>query len=105
MRVPRTMGRPDTLPGICSISSHCVQSISEAVSTRAMIGAPFFRLSQPPRRSKRRMFHKARDVYFALVLTCLGKIIRDLHSQPHVGAAAESFFKAQSHLRRDGASA
>src|SRR4030088_2526340 len=38
MRVPRTMGRPDTLPGICSISSHCVQSISRAVSIRAMIG-------------------------------------------------------------------
>ena len=48
MRVPRTMGRPDTLPGTCSISSHCVQSISEAVSVRAMIGAPSFRLSQTP---------------------------------------------------------
>jgi hypothetical protein len=28
MRVPRTMGRPDTLPGICSINSHAIQSIS-----------------------------------------------------------------------------
>ncbi len=29
--MPRTMGRPDTLPGIRSISSHSVQSISVSV--------------------------------------------------------------------------
>ena len=37
----RTIGRPDTLPGTCSISSHCVQSSWEGVSLRAMTGAPF----------------------------------------------------------------
>jgi len=31
MRVPRTTGLPDTLPGTHSISSHCVQSMSELV--------------------------------------------------------------------------
>jgi len=62
---------------------------------------PFVRLS---RRLKRRMLDKARDIHLALVLSCLGKIIRGLHPQPHVGTAAESLFKAQRHLRRDGAS-
>jgi anti-sigma-K factor RskA len=47
---------------------------------------------------------KARDIHFALFLSCLGKIKRSLHPQPHVGAAAESLFKAQHQLRRDGAS-
>jgi hypothetical protein len=27
MRVPRTMGRPDALPGICSMISQVIQSI------------------------------------------------------------------------------
>jgi hypothetical protein len=31
MRVPRTTGIPETLPGTCSISSQAVQSISESV--------------------------------------------------------------------------
>src|SRR5580658_2542892 len=48
MRVPRTMGRPDTLPGTCSISSHCVQSISEAVFILAMVGALFLQVIATP---------------------------------------------------------
>jgi hypothetical protein len=36
MRVPRTMGRPDTFPGITSISSQAVQSISEFVAALAI---------------------------------------------------------------------
>src|ERR1700726_847520 len=36
MRVPRTTGRPDTLPGTCSISSHAIQSISVTVSSFAL---------------------------------------------------------------------
>ena len=31
MRVPRTIGCPDTLPGMRSINSHCIQSISAFV--------------------------------------------------------------------------
>lgn len=38
MCVPRTMGRPDTLPGTCSISSHVVQSFS--VCACAMFEGP-----------------------------------------------------------------
>lgn len=45
------------------------------------------------------MLDRAREIHFALVLSCLGKIVRTLHSQPLVGAAAESLFKAQRHLR------
>src|SRR5665811_2105130 len=41
MRVPRTIGRPDTLPGIISISSQAIQSMSESVSTFAMFLPPF----------------------------------------------------------------
>jgi hypothetical protein len=51
------------------------------------------------------MLDKARDIHFALILSCLGKIVRNLHSQPHVGAAAKGLFKAQRHLGRNGASA
>ena len=61
-------------------------------------------LRQTSRRLKRGMFDKARDIHFALVLSCLGKIIRGLHPQPHVGTAAESPFKAERHLGRDGTS-
>jgi hypothetical protein len=50
------------------------------------------------------MLDKTRDIHFVLVLSGLGKVIGALHSQPHVGAAAKSAFKAQRHLRRDGAS-
>jgi hypothetical protein len=52
----------------------------------------------------RRMLYETRDVHFALLLACLGKIIRGLHSQPHVGAAAKDHFKAQyHHPGREGA--
>jgi hypothetical protein len=54
---------------------------------------------------KRGMLDKARDVHFALVLACPGKIIRRLHSQPHIGTAAKGLFKTQRHLWRKGASA
>src|SRR5271154_3587321 len=43
MRVPRTMGRPETLPGICSISSQAVQSMSACVSNFAMFVPSFHR--------------------------------------------------------------
>jgi hypothetical protein len=39
------------------------------------------------------MLDKARDTHFALALSCLGKIIRGLHPQPHFGAAAKAFSK------------
>jgi len=39
MRVPRTMGLPDTLPGILSISSHCIQSISDSMSAAMAKGS------------------------------------------------------------------
>ena len=51
------------------------------------------------------MFNKAWNVHFALVLSRLSKIIRRLHSQPHVGAATKSLFKAQRHLGPDRSSA
>src|SRR5579872_6565637 len=70
--------------------------------------APSLRLSLPEvctsRRLQRRMLDQAPDIHLALALSCLGKIIRGLHPQPHVGAPAEGLFKAQRHLRRDGAS-
>src|SRR5580658_10413578 len=61
-------------------------------------------LCETSRRLKRRMLDKARDIHIALALSRLSKIIRGLHPQPHVSAATESLFKAQRHLRRDGAS-
>src|SRR5271155_953268 len=40
IRVPRTTGLPDTFPGTHSISSHCVQSISEVMSALVMVSIP-----------------------------------------------------------------
>src|ERR1019366_10567312 len=43
MRVPRTMGRPDTLPGTFSISSQAIQSMSKSASAFAMFLPSFHR--------------------------------------------------------------
>jgi hypothetical protein len=43
MRVPRTMGLPETLPEIFSISSQPIQSMSESASTFAMFLPSFHR--------------------------------------------------------------
>src|SRR5271156_202217 len=50
MRVPRTMGRPDSLPGIFSISSQAIQSMSESMSTFAMASALLHKLFTMVRR-------------------------------------------------------
>jgi hypothetical protein len=39
------------------------------------------------------MLDEAGDIHFALMLSRSSEIVRRLHSQPHIGAAAEAFSK------------
>ena len=85
MRLPRTMGRPDTFPGIRSISSHSVQSISVSVLAVlfTLLILSTLKLPQQHRSLLRKAHDKSKALLADEMIEMLSREISPLIEIPH----------------------